>query len=91
MVSVEVEQETSAPPPKKILDSPLHTEVMFVYPLRGALAKKIRAHDKRDGTICAKNSTFGYFDGTNPITGKGLQLWSFLLRFAPEANLICKI
>ena len=22
----------------------------------------------RDGTICAKNSTFGYFDGTNPIT-----------------------
>ena len=24
----------------------------------------------RDGTICAKNSTFGYFDGTNPITGK---------------------
>ena len=45
LVSVEVEQETSAPPPKKILDSPLHTEVMFVYPLRGALAKKIRAHD----------------------------------------------
>ena len=45
MVSVEVEQETSASPPKKILDSPLHTEVMFVYPLRGALAKKIRAHD----------------------------------------------
>ena len=37
---------------------------LAVYPLRSA----------RDDTICAKNSTFGYFDGTNPITGKGLQL-----------------
>ena len=77
LVSVEVEQETSAPPPKKILDSQLHTEVMFVYPLRGALAKKIRAHDKQDGTICAKNSTFGYFNGTNQVSSCGLlpRLW----------------
>ena len=60
---------------------------LVVYPLRGALAKNARV--ARDDTICAKNSTFGYFDGTNPITGKGLQLWSFLPRFAPEANLIC--
>ena len=76
-IGVEVEQETSAPPPKKILDSPLHTEVMFVYPLRGALAKKIRAHDKRDGTIRAKNSTFGYFNGTNQVSSCGLlpRLW----------------
>ena len=25
---------------------------------------------------CAKNSTVGYFDGTNPITGKDIQLRS---------------
>ena len=31
----------------------------------------LRARVTRDGTICAKNSTFGYFDGINPITGKG--------------------
>ena len=28
------------------------------------------------GAICAKNSTFGYFDGTNLITGEGIQLQS---------------
>ena len=39
---------------------------LVVYPLRGALAKNARV--ARDGKICAKNSTFGYFDGTNPIT-----------------------
>ena len=33
----------------------------------------MRARVTRDGTICAKNSTFGYFDGTNPITGEGIQ------------------
>ena len=27
-------------------------------------------------TICAKNSTVGYFNGTNPITGKDIQLRS---------------
>ena len=27
----------------------------------------LRVRVTRDGTICAKNSTFGYFDGTNPI------------------------
>ena len=27
-------------------------------------------------TICAKNSTVGYFDGTNPITGNDIQLRS---------------
>ena len=31
----------------------------------------LRARVTRDGTIWAKNSTFGYFDGINPITGKG--------------------
>ena len=36
----------------------------------------MRARVTRDGTISAKNSTFGYFDGTNPITGKGIQLQS---------------
>ena len=69
-------------PTKAISDTPL-----VVYPLRGALAKNARV--ARDDTICAKNSTFGYFDGTNPITVKGLQLWSFLPRFAPEATLRC--
>ena len=28
------------------------------------------------GTICAKNNTFGYFDGTSLITGEGIQLRS---------------
>ena len=36
----------------------------------------MRARVTRDGTISAKNSTFGYFDGTNPITEKGIQLQS---------------
>ena len=30
----------------------------------------------QDGTICAKNIAFGYHDGTNRITGKGIQLRS---------------
>ena len=30
----------------------------------------------RDGTICAKNSTFAYFDGSNSIAEKGIQLRS---------------
>ena len=36
----------------------------------------MRARVTRDGTICAKNSTFINFDGTNPIIGKGMQLRS---------------
>ena len=38
-----------------------------------APSQKMRARVTRDGTICAKNSTFGYFDGTNSITGEGIQ------------------
>ena len=53
-------------PTKAISDSTL-----VVYPLRGALAKNARV--ARDDTI-----SFGYFDGTNPITEEVLQLWSFL-------------
>ena len=41
--------------------------ILFVYPLRRALAK-VRAYVTRNRTICAKNSTFGYFDGINPVT-----------------------
>ena len=37
----------------------------------------LRARVTRDGTICVKNSTFGYFDGTNPITGKVLVAVSY--------------
>ena len=29
-----------------------------------------------DGVICAKNSKFGYFDGTSPIIEKAIQLRS---------------
>ena len=36
----------------------------------------MRARVTRDGTICAKNGTFGYFNGTNPITEEGIQLRS---------------
>ena len=32
------------------------------------------------GAICIKNGTFEYFDGTNPITGKGVS-YSILQRF----------
>ena len=45
----------------------------------------MRARVTRDGTIHAKNSTFGYFDATNPIPGKrpsyGLlpRLWLLVL------------
>ena len=60
---------------------------MFVHPLRGALAKeRARAGVKRDGTICAKNSTFGYFVGANPITGEGNQLRSPTPIMAPVDN-----
>ena len=38
--------------------------------------KKMQVRFTQDGAICAKNSTFGYFDGTNPITEKGIQLRS---------------
>ena len=29
---------------------------------------------KQDGTICAKNSTFAYFDEVKPITGESIKL-----------------
>ena len=38
--------------------------------------KKMRACVTQDGTICAKNSAFGFFNGTNPITAEGIQLRS---------------
>ena len=50
--------------------------------------KKMRVRFTRDGTICAKNSTFGYFDGTNPLTGKGIQLRSPTPIMAP-GNIHC--
>ena len=46
--------------------------ILFVYPLRGAVAK-MRA---RHGSICTNKSTFDYFDGTNPISGQGIPLRS---------------
>ena len=48
--------------------------------LSTALLQKMRARVTRDGTKCAKNSTFNgydiYFDEVNPIPGKGIQLRS---------------
>ena len=41
--------------------------ILFVYSLRG-VPQKLRACVTRDGAIRVKNSTFSYFDGTNPIT-----------------------
>ena len=35
---------------------------------------------QRDGAICIKNGRLEYFDGTNPITGKGVS-YSILQRF----------
>ena len=35
-----------------------------------APTQKKSASVTRDGTICAKNSTYGYFDGINPFIGK---------------------
>ena len=53
----------------------------FVYTLHGVLAKIIfRSCVTRDGAICIKNGTFEYFDGTNPITWKGVSN-SILQRF----------
>ena len=44
--------------------------ILFVYPLRGAVAKMRTRH----GSICANKSTFDYFDGNNPISGQGIPL-----------------
>ena len=53
----------------------------FVYSLLGVLAKIIlRSCVTRDGAICIKNGTLEYFDGTNPITGKGVS-YSIVQRF----------
>ena len=43
--------------------------ILFVYSLRAPLQKML-APVTRDGTICAKNSTFAYFDGSNSIAEK---------------------
>ena len=45
-----------------------------------ALLQKMRSRGTRDGTNCAKNSTFNgydiFFDAANPISGKSTQLRS---------------
>ena len=54
-------------------------QFLFVYPLRGALTKSARVSHN----LCKKQKnkhtqTFiSTFDGTNPITGKDMQLRSF--------------
>jgi len=57
--------------------------ILFVY-LCVAPSQKMRARFSRDGTICAINSTFSCFNGTNPITGKGIQLRSPTPIMAPD-------
>ena len=44
--------------------------------LCAAFSQKLRTYILRVGAICTKNSTFDYFDGTNPIIEKGIQLRS---------------
>ena len=48
----------------------------WLFILCAAPSLRMLARVTRDGTICAKNSTFGYFDETNPVTEKGIQLLS---------------
>ena len=67
----------------------------FGYSLHGVLAKIIlRSCVTRDGAICIKNVRFQYFDGTNPITGKGVsysilqRFWVMLLVFQPRRLLV---
>lgn len=57
--------------------------ILFVY-LSVAPSQKMRARVTGDGTICTRNSTFGYFDGINPIAGKGIQLRSPTPIMAPD-------
>ena len=44
--------------------------ILFVYSLRDGLA--LRSCITRDGALCIKNVRFECFDGTNPITEKGV-------------------
>ena len=53
--------------------------------------QKMRARVTRDGTICAKTGTYGYFDGTNPITGKIIQLRSPTPIMAPGFKLFFRL
>ena len=42
-IGVEIEQETSAPPPKKTLDPPLHgIAVLFVWPLLSMVGQYLK-------------------------------------------------
>ena len=50
-------------------------------------SQKMRARVTRDGTFFfPKNSTFGYFDETNPTTGKDIQLRSPIPILAPYCS-----
>jgi len=53
-----------------------------------APSQKIRARVTRVDSSCAENSTFSYFDGTNPIAGKGIQLGSPTLIMAPVNSVL---
>ena len=74
------------------------TEMKFIHLLRRsfptpfrllilctALLQKMRARGKRDGTNCAKNSTFNgydiFFDSANRISGKKVPSYGLLPRF----------
>ena len=54
--------------------------------LCAAPSQKMSACVTRDRTICTKNSTFRYFNGTNPITEEGIQLRSPTPIMTPEAT-----
>ena len=58
-----------------LLRTEVISDAMFcLFILCAAPSQKMLACVIRDGTICAKNSTFRYFEGTKPITGGGIQL-----------------
>ena len=61
-------------------------QFLFVYPLRCVLTKSARVSHN----LCKKKKktqTFiSTFDGTNPITGKDMQLRSFSPIMAPVSN-----
>ena len=69
--------------PRKQFRTPL---CLFI--LCAAPSLRMLARVTPDGTICAKNSTFGCVDGTNPITGKIssycllARLWQLVSRIA---------
>ena len=65
-------------------------QFLFVYSLRGVLPKSARvSHNlckKKKNTHTQTQTFISTFDGTNPITGKDMQLRSFTPIMAPVSK-----